>query len=63
MSDDGAPNVCPRCRGQLFEGFDREYECLQCGCVVYLPDDSPPPPYLREALEETRPLKAKLAAS
>ncbi len=49
MSDNNAPSGCPRCSGQLFEGFDREYECLQCGCVVYVLDPSPSP-YLREPL-------------
>ncbi len=49
MSYDSAPCICPRCSGRLFEGFDGEYECLQCGCVVYVPDPSPSP-YLREPL-------------
>jgi hypothetical protein len=47
MIDNSAPNICPRCTGQLYEELDREFHCLQCGHVVYLPDPSPSP-YLRE---------------
>jgi len=62
MSYDSAPRICPRCRGRLFEGFDGEYECLQCGCVVYVPDPSPSP-YLREPLEKTQPSTPPLYSS
>ena len=39
MSNNSAPSVCPRCSGQLFEDLYGEYHCLQCGCVVYIPDE------------------------
>ena len=60
MSYDSAPRICPRCRGRLFEGFDGDYACLQCGCVVYVPGQ-PPSPYLREPVQRTQSLNDRLA--
>ena len=50
MSHKSEPSVCPRCRGQLFEELSGEYHCLQCGCVVYIPDEPRPWSYLRQPL-------------
>ena len=61
MSYDSAPRICPRCRGRLFEGFDGEYSCLQCGCVVYIPDEPRPWSYLREPIQGTQSLNDRLA--
>ena len=41
MRHNSAPSVCPRCSGQLFEDLYGEYHCLQCGRVVYIPDEPP----------------------
>ena len=61
MSHNSAPSVSPRCSGQLFEDLYGEYHCLQCGCVVYIPDEPQPWSYLREPIQGTRSLNDRLA--